>query len=108
MSGVGSVVVLPAASLPARARTRGAHQTPLLSGVGEKLSSSKKKKQYMDTRCWIEMKTIYLQVTPPCSFTPDEIKYLTNRIQNSGTEVVDGIRVFSVTTTSHTHTQKEI
>jgi hypothetical protein len=28
MSGVGSVVVLPAASLPARAGTRGAHQTP--------------------------------------------------------------------------------
>ncbi|KAL6893985.1 hypothetical protein ACP4OV_008083 [Aristida adscensionis] len=29
------------------------------------------------------------QVTPPCSFTPDEIKYLTNRIQNGGTEVVE-------------------
>ncbi|TVU44793.1 hypothetical protein EJB05_04249 [Eragrostis curvula] len=29
------------------------------------------------------------QVTPPCSFTQDEIKYLTNRIQNGGTEVVE-------------------
>jgi hypothetical protein len=48
----------------------------------------------MDTRCWIEMKTIYLQVTPPCSFTPDEIKYLTNRIQNGGTEVVGCIMLY--------------
>ncbi|KAM0924926.1 hypothetical protein ACQ4PT_004803 [Festuca glaucescens] len=29
------------------------------------------------------------QVSPPCSFTPDEISYLTNRIQNGGTEVVE-------------------
>lgn len=29
------------------------------------------------------------QVNPPCSFTPDEISYLTNRIQNGGTEVVE-------------------
>lgn len=29
------------------------------------------------------------QVKPPCSFTPEEIEYLTNRIQNGGTEVVE-------------------
>ncbi|CAL9751323.1 unnamed protein product [Musa acuminata subsp. burmannicoides] len=29
------------------------------------------------------------QVNPPCSFTPEEISYLTNRIQNGGTEVVE-------------------
>ncbi|KXG37460.1 malate dehydrogenase, glyoxysomal-like isoform X2 [Sorghum bicolor] len=29
------------------------------------------------------------QVTPPSSFTQDEIKYLTDRIQNGGTEVVE-------------------
>uniref|UniRef100_A0ACD5X963 Uncharacterized protein n=4 Tax=Avena sativa TaxID=4498 RepID=A0ACD5X963_AVESA len=29
------------------------------------------------------------QVSPPCSFTPDEISYLTTRIQNGGTEVVE-------------------
>ncbi|KAL6338943.1 hypothetical protein AAG906_024094 [Vitis piasezkii] len=29
------------------------------------------------------------QVKPPCSFTPDEIDYLTARIQNGGTEVVE-------------------
>ncbi|PUZ36813.1 hypothetical protein GQ55_9G067100 [Panicum hallii var. hallii] len=29
------------------------------------------------------------QVTPPSSFTQEEIKYLTNRIQNGGTEVVE-------------------
>lgn len=29
------------------------------------------------------------QVKPPCSFTPEEINYLTNRIQNGGTEVVE-------------------
>lgn len=29
------------------------------------------------------------QVKPPCSFTSDEIDYLTNRIQNGGTEVVE-------------------
>lgn len=31
----------------------------------------------------------YLQVKPPSSFTPSEIEYLTNRIQNGGTEVVE-------------------
>ncbi|RVW47088.1 Malate dehydrogenase, glyoxysomal [Vitis vinifera] len=30
-----------------------------------------------------------LQVKPPCSFTPEETQYLTNRIQNGGTEVVE-------------------
>ncbi|CAL9071660.1 unnamed protein product [Musa acuminata var. zebrina] len=29
------------------------------------------------------------QVKPPCSFTSEEIDYLTNRIQNGGTEVVE-------------------
>lgn len=29
------------------------------------------------------------QVNPPCSFTPDEISNLTDRIQNGGTEVVE-------------------
>ncbi|XP_030538898.1 malate dehydrogenase, glyoxysomal isoform X1 [Rhodamnia argentea] len=29
------------------------------------------------------------QVKPPCSFTPQEIDYLTSRIQNGGTEVVE-------------------
>ncbi|XP_034691804.1 malate dehydrogenase, glyoxysomal-like [Vitis riparia] len=29
------------------------------------------------------------QVKPPCSFTPEEIDYLTARIQNGGTEVVE-------------------
>ncbi|CAL0314358.1 unnamed protein product [Lupinus luteus] len=29
------------------------------------------------------------QVKPPCSFTPKEIEYLTDRIQNGGTEVVE-------------------
>ncbi|KAE8727223.1 Malate dehydrogenase, glyoxysomal [Hibiscus syriacus] len=29
------------------------------------------------------------QVKPPCSFTPEETNYLTNRIQNGGTEVVE-------------------
>ncbi|XP_073014170.1 malate dehydrogenase, glyoxysomal [Typha latifolia] len=29
------------------------------------------------------------QVTPPCSFTPEEVTYLTDRIQNGGTEVVE-------------------
>ncbi|XP_058189650.1 malate dehydrogenase, glyoxysomal isoform X2 [Rhododendron vialii] len=29
------------------------------------------------------------QVKPPCSFTTEETKYLTNRIQNGGTEVVE-------------------
>ncbi|THU65279.1 hypothetical protein C4D60_Mb05t01970 [Musa balbisiana] len=29
------------------------------------------------------------QVSPPCSFTPEEISYLTDRIQNGGTEVVE-------------------
>lgn len=29
------------------------------------------------------------QVKPPSSFTPEEIEYLTNRIQNGGTEVVE-------------------
>ncbi|XP_020095845.1 malate dehydrogenase, glyoxysomal-like isoform X2 [Ananas comosus] len=29
------------------------------------------------------------QVNPPCSFTPEEITYLTDRIQNGGTEVVE-------------------
>jgi len=30
-----------------------------------------------------------MQVKPPCSFTPEEINYLTDRIQNGGTEVVE-------------------
>ena len=41
---------------------------------------------------WIEianLSPISPQVSPPCSFTPDEISYLTNRIQNGGTEVVE-------------------
>ncbi|XP_028244978.1 malate dehydrogenase, glyoxysomal-like isoform X1 [Glycine soja] len=29
------------------------------------------------------------QIKPPCSFTPKEIEYLTDRIQNGGTEVVE-------------------
>ncbi|XP_024028781.1 malate dehydrogenase, glyoxysomal isoform X2 [Morus notabilis] len=29
------------------------------------------------------------QVKPPSAFTPDEVEYLTNRIQNGGTEVVE-------------------
>lgn len=36
-----------------------------------------------------DLKPVYLQVTPPSSFTWDEIKYLTDRIQNGGTEVVE-------------------
>lgn len=31
----------------------------------------------------------FLQVKPPSSFTPKEIDYLTDRIQNGGTEVVE-------------------
>lgn len=30
-----------------------------------------------------------MQVKPPCSFTVQEIDYLTDRIQNGGTEVVE-------------------
>lgn len=30
-----------------------------------------------------------IQVKPPCSFTPEETEYLTSRIQNGGTEVVE-------------------
>ena len=30
-----------------------------------------------------------MQVKPPCSFTPEETNYLTDRIQNGGTEVVE-------------------
>jgi len=30
-----------------------------------------------------------MQVKPPCSFTPDEINYLTSHIQNGGTKVVE-------------------
>lgn len=30
-----------------------------------------------------------MQVNPPCSFTTEEIRYLTDRIQNGGTEVVE-------------------
>lgn len=35
--------------------------------------------------------TIFLQrqVKPPCCFTPEEIDFLTHRIQNGGTEVVE-------------------
>uniref|UniRef100_A0A0A9CTD5 Pco104294 n=1 Tax=Arundo donax TaxID=35708 RepID=A0A0A9CTD5_ARUDO len=29
------------------------------------------------------------QLSPPCSFTPEEVSYLTSRIQNGGTEVVE-------------------
>ena len=36
-----------------------------------------------------DLKPDYLQVTPPSSFTQDEIKYLTDRIQNGGTEVLE-------------------
>lgn len=36
-----------------------------------------------------DLTPVYLQVTPPSSFTQDEIKYLTDRIQNGGTEVVE-------------------
>lgn len=32
---------------------------------------------------------VCLQVKPPCSFTQKEIEYLTDRIQNGGTEVVE-------------------
>ena len=35
-----------------------------------------------------------MQVKPPCSFTPEEINYLTDRIQNGGTEVVE-VAIFS-------------
>ncbi|XP_040371162.1 malate dehydrogenase, glyoxysomal isoform X2 [Rosa chinensis] len=34
------------------------------------------------------------QVKPPCSFTPKEVDYLTDRIQNGGTEVVEEIFTF--------------
>lgn len=30
-----------------------------------------------------------MQVKPPCSFTQEETEYLTSRIQNGGTEVVE-------------------
>lgn len=36
-----------------------------------------------------DLKPVYLQVTPPSSFTQDETRYLTDRIQNGGTEVVE-------------------
>lgn len=29
------------------------------------------------------------QVKPPCSLSPEETEYLTSRIQNGGTEVVE-------------------
>ena len=35
------------------------------------------------------LKLGYLQVKPPSSFTAEETEYLTNRIQNGGTEVVE-------------------
>lgn len=34
-----------------------------------------------------------LQAKPPCSFTSEEVNYLTSRIQNGGTEVVEVRRV---------------
>ncbi|OAY73799.1 Malate dehydrogenase, glyoxysomal [Ananas comosus] len=34
------------------------------------------------------------QVNPPCSFTPEEITYLTDRIQNGGTEVVEASTIW--------------
>lgn len=34
-----------------------------------------------------------IQVNPPCSFTPQEVEYLTSRIQNGGTEVVEVRRI---------------
>lgn len=37
----------------------------------------------------IDCSSHYIQVKPPCSFTPKEIDYLTDRIQNGGTEVVE-------------------
>lgn len=37
----------------------------------------------------IDCSSRYIQVKPPCSFTPKEIDYLTDRIQNGGTEVVE-------------------
>lgn len=36
-----------------------------------------------------------LQVKPPCSLTPQETEYLTNRIQNGGTEVVEVMQLRS-------------
>lgn len=35
----------------------------------------------------------FLQVKPACTFTADEIHYLTDRIQNGGTEVVKVINL---------------
>lgn len=34
-----------------------------------------------------------MQVKPSCYFTPQEIEYLTTRIQNGGTEVVEVKRI---------------
>jgi hypothetical protein len=36
----------------------------------------------------------YLQAKPPSSFTPEETEYLTKRIQDGGTEVVQVIFLF--------------
>jgi malate/lactate dehydrogenase len=35
------------------------------------------------------LQTWFLKVKPPSSFTAEETEYLTNRIQNGGTEVVE-------------------
>lgn len=37
----------------------------------------------------------YLQAKPPSSFTPEETEYLTKRIQDGGTEVVQVIVFWS-------------
>lgn len=37
----------------------------------------------------MDLHNFFPQVKPPSSFTPQEIEYLTNRIQNGGTEVVE-------------------
>lgn len=40
-----------------------------------------------------------LQVKPPCSFTPEETEFLTKRIQDGGTEVVQvfGVGILIIT-----------
>lgn len=47
----------------------------------------------IDAYSMANLKSLF-QVKPPCSFSAEEIKYLTDRIQNGGTEVVEVI--FSV------------
>lgn len=50
--------------------------------------------------------SVFMQVKPPCSFTSQEVDYLTDRIQNGGTEVVE-VKHFLATLESSFHLEDE-